>query len=72
MQELLETEKYTLLCGIVEDMKKINGNKEGQIMNIKENVYIYSYKCSNTLIDEQNAYENNLFYIVMAYADTLS
>jgi hypothetical protein len=45
-------------------------------MNIKDNFYIYSYECNNTLIDEQNAYENNheniLFDIVMAYTVTLS
>jgi hypothetical protein len=44
------------------------------MVNIKEHLYIYSYKRGNTLIDEQKIDENNhrniLFDIAIKYTDT--
>jgi hypothetical protein len=55
-------------------MDKIDHARKGRLMNIKEKVYIYSYKRTNKLIDEQKAEENNhkniLFDIDIENRDT--
>jgi hypothetical protein len=55
-------------------MERIDYSRKGQMMNIKENFYIYLYKHNNTLIDEQKIDENNhsniLFDIAIQYTDT--
>jgi hypothetical protein len=61
--------------GKAEDiMERIDYSRKGQIMNIKENFYIYIHKHNNTLIDEQKTDENNhsstLFDTPIQYTDT--
>jgi hypothetical protein len=55
-------------------MDKIDHAGKGRLINIKENLYIYSYKHNNKLIDEQKAEENNrknmLFDVAIQYVDT--
>jgi hypothetical protein len=55
-------------------MERIDYSRKGQMMNIKENFYIYLYKHNNTLIDEQKIDENNhsniLFDTAIQYKDT--
>jgi hypothetical protein len=40
-------------------MEKLDHAKNGCIMAIEENLYIYLYKQHNKLVDEQRAHEDN-------------
>jgi hypothetical protein len=55
-------------------MDRIDHARNGCLMNIKENFYIYSNKHNSKLIDEEKAEENNhkniLFDIPIEYTDT--
>jgi hypothetical protein len=52
-------------------MEKINYARKDCMMNIKENLYIYTYKQHNKLIEEQRShdenYKNGLFDTAMTY-----
>jgi hypothetical protein len=48
--------RYTQHYGRIEDIgEQIDQARKGRIRNIDENVWMYSYKCNYTLIDEPKA-----------------
>jgi hypothetical protein len=53
--------------------EKINNTRNGRIMGIKENFYIYLYKHHKRITDDEKANENNhkniLFDTATEYAD---
>jgi hypothetical protein len=53
---------------------KINHTRKVWLMNIKENIYIYSYNHNSKLIEELKAKENNhkniVFDTAIEYVDT--
>jgi hypothetical protein len=55
-------------------MDRIDHEKKGRIMNIKENFYIYMYKQENKLIEEQkmltDQYRNAPYDVAMTYKNT--
>jgi hypothetical protein len=56
-------------------MDRIDHEKKGRIMNIKENFYIHMYKYEDKLIEQKILtvqYRNALYYIALTYRDTLT
>jgi c-di-GMP-binding flagellar brake protein YcgR len=55
-------------------MDRIDQEKKGRFMNIKERFYICKYKCENKLTDEQkiltDQYRNTLYDVAMTYMNT--
>jgi hypothetical protein len=59
---------------IEEIIDRIDHEKKGRIMNIRENLYIYMYKQENKLIEEQkmltDQYRNALYDVSKMYRNT--